>query len=84
MDARAFVKMCVNKNDKSSEKQSIPASFLKFHHCFMNLPMDAVEFLDAFIGIFKDADPETWQSQSGEFELPVIHVTGFTSNKDYD
>jgi tRNA (guanine37-N1)-methyltransferase len=82
MDARAFVKMCVNKNDKSKEKLSIPHSFLKFDHCFMNLPMDAVEFLDAFIGVFNDADPEIWASKSGEIQLPIIHVTGFTSNRD--
>jgi hypothetical protein len=28
----------------------------------MNLPMDAVEFLDVFVGLFNKADPLIWQS----------------------
>jgi hypothetical protein len=45
----------------------------------MNLPVDAVEFLDAFIGIFKDANPLIWADKNtGELKLPMIHVYGFT------
>ena len=48
----------------------------------MNLPMDAVEFLDAFIDLFDHADPEIWKGKSGEIELPIIHVNGFTTKND--
>ena len=30
----------------------------------MNLPVDAVEFLDVFIGLFKDANPKVWGDKS--------------------
>ena len=66
MDARAYVKMLVDRNDKSDVKLSIKPDFLRFHHCFMNLPVDAVEFLDAFIGLFNNADPAIWADSSGE------------------
>lgn len=48
---------------------------LRFDHCYMNLPVDAVEFLDAFIGLFKDANPKVW---GVPVKLPMIHVYGFT------
>jgi hypothetical protein len=45
----------------------------------MNLPVDAVEFLDVFIGLFKDVNPKIWgDSVTGEIKLPMIHVYGFT------
>lgn len=45
----------------------------------MNLPVDAVEFLDAFIGLFNNANPKVWSDpQTGELKLPMIHVYGFT------
>jgi len=49
----------------------------------MNLPVDAVEFLDAFIGLFKHANPKVWNdSETGELKLPMIHVYGFTYHHD--
>lgn len=80
MDARAYLRMLVDKDDQREEKQRVPAEMLKFQHCMMNLPMDAVEFLDCFIGAFKNADMELWRNKdSGQLELPMIHVYGFTN-----
>lgn len=44
----------------------------------MNLPMDAVEFLDVFVGLFKHANSLIWN----ENNLPIIHVYGFTVESD--
>lgn len=45
----------------------------------MNLPVDAVEFLDCFIGAYRNADTEIWKSKEDEtLDLPIIHVYGFT------
>ena len=42
--------------------------------------MDAVEFLDCFIGSFKNADEGVWMNQeTGKLDLPMVHVYGFTS-----
>jgi tRNA (guanine37-N1)-methyltransferase len=59
MDAREFVKKVVNLS-KDPSQTLIPEDFLRFDHCYMNLPVDAVEFLDAFIGIFNNANPLIW------------------------
>ena len=83
MDGREFVKMVVDKDDQSEEKKSIPKEFLRFDHCFMNLPMIAVEFLDVFVGLFNNADPAIWKVD-GEIALPTIHVYGFTAKGDHD
>lgn len=42
----------------------------------MNLPKDAAEYLDAFKGIFRDAD------RNAELTLPMIHVYGFSKAED--
>jgi len=43
---------------------------------------DAIEYLDAFIGLFKNASPQIWWdiSPSGKrtLKLPLIHVYGWT------
>lgn len=49
----------------------------------MNLPVDAVEFLDAFIGLFNRCDPQIW-TVDGEIKLPLIHVYGFTYEPTVD
>ena len=79
LDARAYLRMLVNKEDRSEDKLRVPRDFLKFHHCMMNLPMDAVEFLDCFIGSFNKVDEDIWRNdETGKIELPMIHVYGFT------
>jgi hypothetical protein len=32
----------------------------------MNLPVDAVEFLDVFIGLFTNANPQIWWSNTDD------------------
>ena len=62
-------------------KLLIPKNSLKFDHCYMNLPVDAVEFLDVFIGLFKNANPKVWYADPNDpktLQLPMIHVYGFT------
>ena len=81
MDAREFVKMLVDTKIDTEEKRAIPKEFLRFDHCFMNLPMDAVEFLDAFIGLYNNCDPEVWKVD-GKAQLPLIHVYGFTQEAE--
>ena len=80
MDAREFLKMLANGDPEtqSEAKKQIPQEFLKFDHCFMNLPVDAVEFLDCFIGAFKNCDRKIWEKSDGTLDLPLIHVYGFT------
>ena len=48
---------------------------LHFDHAYMNLPADALEFLDVFRGLFKYSDPKIWN----ETNLPIIHVYGFSN-----
>jgi len=52
----------------------------------MNLPVDAVEFLDAFIGLFNHANYKIWSSSETDdpetFMLPMIHVYGFSYFSD--
>ena len=82
MDAKKFLRMLVDVTDESEEKKRVPKEYLKFQHCYMNLPMLAVEFLDCFIGSFNNADKTIWQNAEGKYELPLIHVYGFTQVKE--
>lgn len=43
----------------------------------MNLPVDAIEFLDVFQGIFSQ-NRNVWNYQN----LPFVHVCGFDAGKD--
>ena len=51
----------------------------------MNLPVDAVEFLDVFKGLFINANPSIWFTNPNDrstLKLPMIHVNGFTFEKE--
>jgi len=60
MDAREFVRMLIEKSNDPHQAQ-IPEDMLRFDHCYMNLPVDAVEFLDVFVGLFNKANPKIWK-----------------------
>ncbi|CDW90618.1 UNKNOWN [Stylonychia lemnae] len=87
MDAREFVRMAVRKSNDPAQKE-IPKEMLRFDHCYMNLPVDAVEFLDAFVGLFNDANYKIWSSNETNdqktFLLPMVHVYGFSYFSDKD
>jgi tRNA (guanine37-N1)-methyltransferase len=68
LDGREFVRFYIaqsNKvtdyeNPRNNDQLEIPFECLKFDHCYMNLPMIAVEFTDVFRGLFKNANPRIW------------------------
>jgi len=52
----------------------------------MNLPVIAVEFLDAFRGLFVKANPKVWWRDPTDpktLMLPMIHVNGFTYESEH-
>ncbi|CAO3612473.1 unnamed protein product [Mucor hiemalis] len=69
MDGRAFIKQAVH--DLSVESNGTRF----FQHFVMNLPATAIEFLDAFKGIYKDVDISS-------DSLPMIHCHCFTRSSD--
>ncbi len=67
MDAREFLKEAILERDNP----------IRFDHIYMNLPVDAVEFLDVFTGLFRNAPKDVWNPDN----LPFIHVYGFDTGK---
>ncbi|OBZ90883.1 tRNA (guanine(37)-N1)-methyltransferase [Choanephora cucurbitarum] len=69
MDGRAFIAQAVQDLSKDTSSMHL------FSHFIMNLPATAIEFLDAFRGIYKG------QSIPSE-SLPMIHCHCFTRSSD--
>jgi tRNA (guanine37-N1)-methyltransferase len=80
MDARAFIRMCISQGLNQNQENNYESLFKKgekINHFYMNLPKDAIEFLDAFQGAFKDN--ELYNNEN----LPIVHVYGFSNAVDY-
>lgn len=65
-DARVFLTSLLSNSMPECE------GFLPFTDIYMNLPMDAIEFLDVLQGTF---DRELWKT------LPTVHVYGFANEE---
>ena len=76
MDARAFMKKLLE--DEFQNDANIPQKFKYFEHIYMNLPADALEFLDVFKGIMVGKQLETWKGK----QLPFVRVYAFDSGED--
>lgn len=76
MDARQFIRMCISQGKDENEAENSENLFKKgekIDHFYMNLPKDAIEFLDAFRGAFKEN--EVYSKDN----LPIVHVYGFSN-----
>jgi tRNA (guanine37-N1)-methyltransferase len=72
MDGRAFIRQAVK------DLQATSKEWKTFDHFVMNLPATAIEFLDAFRGLYYD-QKELFQTRS---RLPMIHCHCFTKSTD--
>ena len=78
MDARDFIKSLINlsKNNIDHDEENADKIFpvdLHIDHIYMNLPKDAIEFMDVYVGLFKDCKEKVYNKDN----LPRVHVYGF-------
>lgn len=75
MDGRAFIRQAVKDLQATSTNE-----WKTFDHFVMNLPATAIEFLDAFRGLYHDQ--KDLFNTSARAKLPMIHCHCFTKSTD--
>ncbi|KAJ1673141.1 tRNA(m(1)G37)methyltransferase, partial [Spiromyces aspiralis] len=85
-DARGFIRQAFAEL-ASSEMQHSPSrqQIRSFDHVVMNLPGTAIEFLDAFRGLYRDYRAPNGSDSSPalpEVKLPILHVHCFSNKED--
>lgn len=78
MDGRDFIKQAVKDLSTAIEGDN---GWKTFDHFVMNLPDTAIEFLDAFRGLYQDKKA-LYDSLSPPPKLPTVHCHCFTRSDD--